>query len=258
MNGPFAALRWVFLWRDRSAFLEGFGVTILVSLAALLLALVLGVIFGLFSTSNKKILRAITRMYVEFFQNTPLVVQVFFVYNALPYVGIVLNVFTIGMLCVGIYHGAYVSEVIRAGIQSISRGQMDAARSQGFSYIQAMRWIILPQTVTIVLPPLANQAVNLIKNTSTLALIAGGDLMYRADSWASNGALSYGPAYLVTAALYFLLCFPLVSWARRHEVRIKNRGSRNDALPIPLSAVETAFPATTLPSRGTLPPRGAI
>jgi putative glutamine transport system permease protein len=226
MNGPFAPLRWMFLWRDRSAFLEGFGITLLVSLCALLLALAMGVIFGLFSTSSKKPLKNIARIYVEFFQNTPLVVQVFFVYNALPYLGVMLDVFVIGMLCVGIYHGAYVAEVVRAGITSIPRGQMDAAKSQGFSYVQSMRWIILPQTITIVLPPLANQAVNLIKNTSVLALIAGGDLMYRADSWASNGTLSYGPAYLVTGLLYFLLCFPLVTWARRHEVKIKNRDAQ--------------------------------
>jgi len=229
MNGPFAPLRWVFLWRDKSAFLEGFGVTLLVSCLALLLALALGIVFGLFSTSTKKPLKAISRVYVEFFQNTPLVVQVFFVYNALPYVGVRLDVFLIGMLCVGIYHGAYVAEVVRAGIGSIPRGQMDAARSQGFSYIQAMTYIILPQTVTIVLPPLANQAVNLIKNTSVLALVAGGDLMYRADSWASNGTLSYGPAYLVTGVLYFALCFPMVTWARRHEVRIKNLHTNYDA-----------------------------
>jgi putative glutamine transport system permease protein len=223
MNGPFALMRWLFLWRDKSAFLEGFGITLLVSLCALLLALALGIVFGLFSTSSRKLLKAVSRVYVEFFQNTPLVVQVFFVYNALPYLGLVLDVFSIGMLCVGIYHGAYVSEVVRAGITSIPKGQFDAARSQGFSYVQAMRWIILPQTIAIVLPPLGNQAVNLIKNTSVLSLIAGGDLMYRADSWASNGTLSYGPAYLVTGFLYFLLCFPMVSWARRHEVRIKNR-----------------------------------
>jgi putative glutamine transport system permease protein len=91
-----------------------------------------------------------------------------------------------------------------------------------------MRHIILPQTIIIVLPPLGNQAVNLIKNTSVLALIAGGDLMYRADSWASNGTLSYGPAYLITGALYFILCFPLVNWARRHEMRIKSRDDRAD------------------------------
>jgi putative glutamine transport system permease protein len=223
MSGPFALWRWARLFSDYPVFLEGFVVTILVSLSALLLALTLGIIFGLFSTSVNRFFKLISRVYVEFFQNTPLVIQVFFVYNALPYVGVKLDVFSIGVLCVGVYHGAYVAEVIRAGVMSIPRGQMDAARSQGFSYIQAMRYVILPQTITIVLPPLANQAVNLIKNTSVLALVAGGDLMYRADSWASNGSLSYGPAYMITGVLYFLLCFPLVSWARKHEVRIKNR-----------------------------------
>jgi putative glutamine transport system permease protein len=230
VSGPFALWRWQRLFMAAPEFLSGFGVTILVSISALFLALILGIVFGLFSTSKLKVLKALSRVYVEVFQNTPLVVQVFFVYNALPYVGIVLDVFLIGMLCVGIYHGAYVAEVFRAGITSIPKGQFEAARSQGFSYIQAMRYIILPQTVTIVLPPLGNQAVNLVKNTSTLALIAGGDLMYRADSWASNGTLSYGPAYLITGFLYFLLCFPLVNWARRHEARIKSRDTREGAL----------------------------
>jgi putative glutamine transport system permease protein len=225
-SGPFAPWRWQRLFMASPEFLAGFGITILVSILALLLALMLGVVFGLFSTSGLGPLKILSRVYVEIFQNTPLVVQVFFVYNALPYVGIKLDVFLIGMLCVGIYHGAYVAEVFRAGITSIPKGQMEAARSQGFSYVQAMRYIILPQTITIVLPPLGNQAVNLIKNTSVLALIAGGDLMYRADSWASNGTLSYGPAYLITGLLYFILCFPLVNWARRHEMRIKSRDNR--------------------------------
>jgi putative glutamine transport system permease protein len=191
----------------------------------------MGIIFGLFSTSSLRSLRSITRVYVEFFQNTPLVIQIFFVYNALPYVGIKMHELLIGVLCVGIYHGAYVAEVVRAGITSIPKGQWEAARSQGFSYVQAMRYIILPQTITIVLPPLGNQAVNLIKNTSVLALIAGGDLMYRADSWASNGTLSYGPAYAVTGALYFLICFPLVKWVRKHELKIKNRDAQQNAAP---------------------------
>jgi putative glutamine transport system permease protein len=227
-SGPFALWRWQRLFTDSGEFFAGFGITVIVSILALFLALVLGIVFGLFSTSGLKFLKAFARIYVEIFQNTPLVVQVFFVYNALPYVGIRLDVFLIGMLCVGIYHGAYVAEVFRAGITSVPKGQMEAARSQGFSYVQAMRYIILPQTVTIVLPPLGNQAVNLIKNTSVLALIAGGDLMYRADSWASNGTLSYGPAYFITGFFYFILCFPLVSWARRHEMKIKGRDSRLD------------------------------
>ncbi|MDR0388726.1 MAG: amino acid ABC transporter permease [Spirochaetaceae bacterium] len=225
-RGPFALWRWQRLWKDSSLFAEGLLITLLVAVLALLLALGLGIIFGLFSTSRFKALRVVSRCYVEFFQNTPLVIQIFFLYNALPYAGIMMNVIHIGIIGVGVYHGAYVSEVVRAGISSIPRGQLDAARSQGFSYLQAMWYVILPQTIKIILPPMANQAVNLIKNTSVLALIAGGDLMYRADSWASNGTLSYGPAYVVTGALYFLLCFPLVSWARRYEEALKARGGR--------------------------------
>jgi putative glutamine transport system permease protein len=229
MGGPFSLRRWARLFADYSIFLEGMGITLLVAAAALCLALVLGIIFGLFSTSALRPLRSLARVYVEFFQNTPLVIQIFFIYNALPYVGIRMPELLIGVLGVGVYHGAYVAEVVRAGITSIPKGQWEAARSQGFSYIQAMRYIILPQTITIVLPPLGNQAVNLIKNTSILALIAGGDLMYRADSWAANGTLSYGPAYAVTGVLYFLICFPLVKWVRKHELRIKNRDAHGHA-----------------------------
>jgi putative glutamine transport system permease protein len=237
LGGPFSLRRWTLLFTDYSLFLEGLGITLLVAFLALLLALALGIICGLFSTSAARFLRTVSRVYVEFFQNTPLVIQIFFVYNALPYIGVRLHEILIGVLCVGIYHGAYVAEVVRAGITSIHKGQWDAARAQGFSYVQAMRWIILPQTVTIILPPLGNQAVNLIKNTSVLALIAGGDLMYRADSWASNGTLSYGPAYMVTGALYFLLCFPLVKWVRSHELKLKSRDTQQYAA-VPAAARE--------------------
>ena len=89
--------------------------------------------------------------------------------------------FLLVVVCVGLYHGAYVAEVIRTGIEAIPRGQMEGAQSQGFSRVQAYRYIILPQTFRIILPPLANQALNLVKNTSVLALIAGGDLMYQSD-----------------------------------------------------------------------------
>ena len=223
MGGPFAFARWARLFSDINVFIEGFGTTLFVSLAALSMALVAGVIFGMFSMSGLGLLKAAARFYVEFFQNTPLVIQVFFFYNALPYAGIRMDVISIGIIGVGLYHGAYVAEVVRAGILSIPRGQKDAAASQGFSYTQAMCYIILPQATKVILPPLVNQAVNLIKNTSVLALIAGGDLMYRSDSWASNGSLSYGPAYVVTGILYFILCFPLARWARRFEERLKMR-----------------------------------
>lgn len=224
MNGPFSLFKWEALFKDFSIFFEGFITTLEVSILGLILALILGVIFGMLSTSKIKFFKIISRIYVEIIQNTPLVIQVFFLFNGLPYLKIVLPVFLIGIFGVGVYHGAYISEVVRAGITSIPKGQFEAAKSQGFSHTQTMRYIILPQTVKIIIPPLANQLVNLIKNTSILAMIAGGDLMYTADSW-SSGNMYYGPAYVVTGILYFILCYPLALASRKLELREKKKAS---------------------------------
>lgn len=219
MDQVFAGFKWVALFKDWRIFAEGFLTTIELSILALMLALVLGIFFGVLGSSHLKVFVVINRGYVEFFQNTPLVIQVFFIYHGLPHLGINLPVFLVGILGVGIYHGAYVAEVVRAAIQSVHRGQMEAAYSQGFNYWQAMRYIILPQVKKIALPPMTNQAVNLIKNTSVLAMVAGGELIYQADCWSSQN-IFYGPAYVVTGLLYLSLCLPLATWARRMEYRL--------------------------------------
>ena len=216
MNGPFAWFKWQALFSEWTVFAEGFANTALISVLALGLALLLGVLFGALASTKGKLPRFISRVYVEFIQNTPLVIQIFFLYNGLPYLGITMDVMAVGILGVGIYHGAYIAEVFRAGINAIPRGQREAAASQGFGYWQSMRYIILPQTLPIILPPLTNQAIFLIKNTSVLAMVAGGELMYRADSWSSNN-LYYGPAYIVSGLLYLALCLPLSRLAKRLE-----------------------------------------
>ena len=216
MNGPFAWFKWQALFSEWTVFAEGFANTALISVLALGLALLLGVLFGALASTKGKLPQFISRVYVEFIQNTPLVIQIFFLYNGLPYLGITMDVMAVGILGVGIYHGAYIAEVFRAGINAIPRGQREAAASQGFSYWQSMRYIILPQTLPIILPPLTNQAIFLIKNTSVLAMVAGGELMYRADSWSSNN-LYYGPAYIVSGLLYLALCLPLSRLAKRLE-----------------------------------------
>lgn len=216
MVGPFAWFKWVALFNDWTVFAEGFKNTIISAVLALLLALILGIVFGVLGASQWTLAKVINRIYVEFIQNTPLVIQVFFLYHGLPHMGIMLPVLVVGVLGVGVYHGAYIAEVVRAGINSIHRGQMEAALSQGFSFWGAMRYIILPQAAKVVFPPLTNQAVNLIKNTSVLAMIAGGDLMYHADSWSSDN-LYYGPAYVIVGLLYLLLCLPLATLTRRLE-----------------------------------------
>jgi len=214
--GPFALFKWEAVAAEWPVFAEGLATTALVSVLALALALALGLAFGMAGASRSRVFRVPSRVYVEFFQNTPLVIQVFFLYNGLPYAGLVLPVLAVGVLGVGIYHGAYVAEIVRAGIAAVPLGQKEAAASQGFNTWQSMVHVVLPQTRKLVLPPLANQAVFLIKNTSVLAMVAGGDLMYQADSWAS-GNLYYGPAYVVTGLLYLALCLPLSRWVRRME-----------------------------------------
>ena len=222
MNSPFAWFKWEAVFRDYNVFFEGFLTTLEVAVLGLALALILGVVFGVLSTSKLKVFKIISRIYVEIIQNTPLVIQIFFLFNGLPYIKVILPVFVIGVLGVGVYHGAYIAEVVRAGIISTPKGQFEAAKSQGFSHVQTMRYIILPQTVKIIIPPLTNQLVNLIKNTSVLAMIAGGDLMYRTDSWSSSN-MYYGPAYVVSGLLYFIMCYPLARFARKLELKGKKQ-----------------------------------
>ena len=230
LDGLFDLRRWQITLASMDGFWQGFAFTLQVAIAGLVISLALGCILGVFSTTRSRILRAISRVYVEFFQNTPLPVQVFFYYMAGPRVlqailgapsPVRLSSFAIGALGVGLYHAAYISEVIRTGIESVPRGQMESAQSQGFTRPQAYMLIILPQTFKVILPPLCNQALNLVKNTSVLALIAGGDLMYNADNFVST--YGYLQGYIMACVLYFVICFPLallVQWLeRRSKVR---------------------------------------
>jgi putative glutamine transport system permease protein len=228
MGGPFAWFKWQALFDNLPLFFRGLGYTFLISVAALVLSLILGIIFGLMSEVQFKPLRLISRIYVEFFQNTPLLIQVFFFYNGLPLLGVMLSVTTIGILGVGLYHGAYITEVVRAGIGSVSRGQLEAGLSQGFTYTQVMLDIILPQAVRVMLPPLTNQAVNLIKNTSVVAIISGADIMFTAKSWSGWNSY-YGPAFVAAGVLYFILCFPLAKLATHleHKVQVAQGGVTN-------------------------------
>jgi len=208
---------WDLLIKDLPEFLQAFFlVTIKVAAIGAICALVLGVLFGLLSSSRHKIIRFISRCYVELFQNTPVLIQVFFVYIGLPYLGFNLDSTIIAVIIISLYHGAYISEVVRSGIESVPRGQYEAATSQGFSYLETMIYIILPQTVRMILPPLTTQIVNLIKNTSILQVIAGGDLMYVADCWAANTGITV-PPYLVATVLYFAICYPLTCLSRHFE-----------------------------------------
>ncbi|HIU04386.1 amino acid ABC transporter permease [Collinsella intestinalis] len=220
--------RWEVTFASMGAFWDGFFVTLQVVVWGLILALVLGTVLGVFSTTRSRILRAISRVYVEFYQNTPLPVQVVFMYLMGPQLlqrvlgtpaPVPIPSVVLGFVGVGLYHAAYVSEVIRTGIESVPRGQMEAALSQGFTRVQAYIYIILPQTFKVILPPLCNQALNLVKNSSVLALVAGGDIMYRSNSFV--GTYGYLQGYFIACAMYFVICFPLAMLVQYLEKRSK-------------------------------------
>lgn len=210
---------WTAYFQHFDQFFNGFLFTIAIALGSFALAMLLGILFGALSTSKHGSLRILSRIFVEFYQNTPLLVQFVIVFYGLPLISnhtIMIPIYWTAVLCVGLYHGAYIAEVIRSGIQSIPKGQLEAALSQGFTYTNAMRLIILPQTFRIILPPLTNQVVNLIKNTSTVAIISGVDLMFVTKSWSAlNG--NYIPAFLGATFFYFTLCFPVAQFGRKME-----------------------------------------
>ena len=228
MAGLFSARAWNKIWLYRGSFLLGFLNTIETAAVALVMALVLGIIFGLMATGNNRILKAISRVYVEFFQNTPILLQLCFLYYALAFSGHSPGITVAGFTALGIYTGAYMSEVIRAGIESIPKGQFEAAESQGFGYFGRMYYVILPQSIKVILPPMVNTIVNMIKNTSCLYIIGGADLLSLTYSFVTgeNTGGSYAPAYIVCGALFFLMCFPLSSMASRWESALKKREQR--------------------------------
>lgn len=225
MSEIFSADAWEKVWTYRSTFILGLYNTVKTAMFGLLLSLVLGIILGLMATSGKKLLKVISRIYVEVIQNTPLLLQMCFLYYGFAFSGNSISIIMTGILALGIYHGAYMSEVVRAGIEAIPKGQFEAASSQGFGYIGKMYYIILPQSIKIILPPMVNQVVNLIKNTSCLYIVGGADLIsltYSFVTGATTGG-AYAPAYLVSGVLFFIICFPLSTIASMWESALKKR-----------------------------------
>lgn len=233
--------RWQITFDSIDVFWDGFFVTLQVVVWGLILALALGTILGVFSTTRSRVLRAISRVYVEFYQNTPLPVQVIFMYLMGPQLlqlatgsaaPVPIPSVVLGFVGVGLYHAAYVAEVIRTGIEAVPRGQMEAALSQGFTRVQAYIYIILPQTFKVILPPLCNQALNLVKNSSVLALVAGGDLMYRSNSFV--GTYGYLQGYILACVMYFIICFPLsmlVQYLEKRSKRVPKAKKLRDIAP---------------------------
>ena len=202
----FAPYKWEALFQRWPDILAAFGTTVGISALALVIALALGIVFGVLSVSRIAPLRWVTRVYVEVVQNVPLLLQVFVFYAIFPLLGLSLAAFWIGVLAIGIYHGGYISEVVRSGIGSIHRGQFEAAKSQGFSYWQSMFVIILPQAIRNALPSIGNEFIVNIKDSSVLNVISVSELFFQGKS-ASGTYLRYYETFFIIAAIYLILTF---------------------------------------------------
>jgi polar amino acid transport system permease protein len=203
--------------------LNGALVTIQFTLVSAFFGIIIGLVVALLRISRNPIISSAAVGYVEFFRGTPLLVQIFIIAFGLPALfGDWANIpeFAAGVLALSINSGAYTSEIFRAGIQSISRGQMEAGRSLGLTYAQAMWHIIIPQAFRVVVPPLGNELIALLKDSSLVSIIAVTDLM-RAGREITGRTVRPFETYLLVALLYLCMTLPLTLLVRAIERRTK-------------------------------------
>ena len=209
-----------FLWSYRGLILEGLGITIAYTIGTIALGLLVGLAAGLLRLSRSRAVTAPVVAYVEIFRCTPLLVQIIWFYYALPVVlGIDLSAPVAAALVLSLYTGAFYAEIFRGGVNSIERGQWDAARAIGMRRGQVMRHVILPQAAKRMIPPFMNQSIIQLKNTSLVSTIAVADLLYQGTIIT---AATYRPleVYTMIAVLYFIVLFPLTLAAERVERRL--------------------------------------
>ena len=191
---------WSILTNNWGTFMSGVGYTLASSILALIGSLIVGTLFALLEISPFKSLRVIGRIYVEIVRNIPLLVITLAFYVIVPQFIVKIDGFTAGTIGLLIYTSAFIAETVRAGIEG--------ARSIGMTYNQAMIQIIFPQAFKMVIPPLGNQFINLVKNSSVLAFVAGFDLMYQGKLIAAT-TFSTFDTYLIVGVFYLVLTMPL-------------------------------------------------
>lgn len=214
-----------FIWGYRWLFVDGLGVTLAFTVAIVVLGLLVGLVAALARLSPFAPLRWVVQGIIEVFRCTPVLVQLVWFYYALPILaGIEMSAVTAGILALSLYGGSFYSEIIRGGITSIERGQTEAAFALGMRPAQAMRRIVLPQALKRMVPPLMNQSIIQLKNTSLVSVLAVPDLLYQGQAVAHD---TYRPLeiYTLTAVIYFVVLLPLTLLV----VRLEQRLSRSDA-----------------------------
>ena len=201
-------------------FAKGTGYTIFIAFISVIIGIILGAVLALMRLSKSKISRGIAGVYVEFVRGTPMMIQVMFIYFAL---GVVINIPALlaGIIAVSLNSGAYICEIIRSGLNSVSKGQMEAARSLGMGKVDTMRYIIFPQALKNIWPALGNEFITVIKESSIVSIIGVGDLIYHTKVVT---AITYRPVapLAVTLIIYFILTFSLTKLLNYYEGKMNH------------------------------------
>lgn len=222
-------LKWELMIESFEPLLQGTVITLELTAGAVALGIVIGLFMALMRLSSNRLFRGFAIAYIDFFRGTPLLVQILMMYFAVPQLFGFQTPdnyqFVAGILAMGLNSGAYIAEIFRSGIQSIDRGQSEAARSLGMTQAQAMRYVILPQAVKRVIPPLGNEFIALLKDSSLVAIIALEDLMY---SGKIIVARTYQPfvIYLEVALFYLAMTLILSRFVSYTERRFGKSDSR--------------------------------
>lgn len=207
-------------------FITGAGYTLLIAFITVVGGTILGTFLSLLKLSKYKVLRFISTTYIEIFRGTPILVQLYLIYYAIPQVSNVrFNPLTAAIVTLCLNSGAYVAELIRAGIMAVDKGQMEAARSLGMPLWKAMSIIIIPQAIKNILPALANEFIVIIKESSIASVIGVNELMYKTDTVRGNSFRSM-EALLIAAMIYFVMTFTLSKVVAYFERRMGDDTSK--------------------------------
>lgn len=203
-------------WYFLSTLLSGLPETVIVAIGSLVFALIFGLIVALMRISPWRILRFLAVVYIEIFRGTPAIVQLFVIYFGFPDVGFQPSPFQAAIIGLGLNGAAYLSEIYRAGIESIHRGQMEAALSLGMTPVRAMRYIVLPQAIRTMLPPITNFAIVLLKDTAIVFTVGVVEIMALARQLTTE-TLQSAAIYLIAGAIYLCMTIPMGQLAARLE-----------------------------------------
>jgi len=209
------SLDWLFI-------LKGLGITIFLCLNSMIFGGLLGLIVGMMRTSRNIIFKSISGGFIYIIRGTPLLMQLFLVYYGLPLIlGYAIPAYTTALVGLTIYTAAYLAEIVKAGIQSVDKGQKEAAKALGMTSWQGFRYIVFPQALKVIIPPAAGFFIALIKDSSLISAIGFMELT-RSSKLVIARTFQPFTIYLVVAAIYFIICYGLSNISRRVEGRLSN------------------------------------